>query len=292
MTKNHHRRDRCSLSIALGLTLSFFIIELIGGFLTNSLALITDAWHMLNDVFSLSFALLAAWIALRPATRKKTYGYYRIEILAAFLNGILLWAIVIFIFYEAIQRLQNPPEVESLNMLVIAVGGLVANSLSALALSRSKETSLNVKGAFMHVVADALGSIGAISAGLIMFLTGWYQADSIISMTIGLLILYSSWRLVQDSVNVLMEGVPPNIDLEALEQRINHLEGVKSVHDLHVWAITSGRLSASCHLVIEEGRNRRSLIRRLISLLKEEFEIDHCTIQLEAEGYPKALGEH
>ncbi len=292
MTEHHRGRDRRYLGIALGLTLGFFVIELIGGFLTNSLALVTDAWHMLNDVFSLGIALLATWIALRPATRNKTYGYYRVEILAAFLNGILLWAVVIFIFYEAIRRLQSPPEVKSLNMLLIATAGLAANGLSALALSRSKETSLNVKGAFLHVVADTLGSLGAISAGLIMFFTGWHQVDSLISMLIGLLILYSSWRLVQDSINVFLEGAPPHIDIEALEQRINRLEGVRSVHDLHVWTIASGRLSMSCHLVIEKGRNRRSLTKSLISLLKEEFGVDHCTIQLEAEGYPKAIGEH
>jgi len=292
MTEHDHRAGRRSLGISLGLTISFFVIELVGGFLTNSLALITDAWHMLNDVFSLSIALLAAWISLHPATKNKTYGYYRVEILTALLNGVLLWAVVIFIFFEAVQRFQSPSEVESLNMLVIATAGLAANIFSALALSRSKETNLNVKGAFLHVVADIMGSLGAISAGLIMFFTGWYQVDSLISMVIGMLIFYSSWRLVQDSVNVLLEGVPSFIDIEAMKRRINQVEGVKSIHDLHVWTIASGKLSMSCHLVIENRKNRRSLLKHLINLLREEFDVDHCTIQLETEGYPKAIGEH
>jgi len=281
------------LGIALGITISFFIIELVGGILTNSLALLTDAWHMLNDVFALVFALVASWLALRPISVKRTYGYYRAEILAAFLNGIFLWAVVVFIFYEAIQRIQHPTEVESLNMLIIAFSGLIANGLSALALSRSKDESLNVKGAFLHVVADTLGSIGAISAGLIMFFTGWYQADALISMMIGVLIFYSSGKLVRDSLNVLLEGVPSHIDVSALERRIVEVKGVRGVHDLHVWCITPTKMCCmSGHVVVEEGTNRKKLITTLISMLKEEFGIDHTTIQLEDEGYPKAVGEH
>jgi len=214
------------LGIALAITTAFFIIELVGGILTNSLALLTDAWHMLNDVLALSFSLVAAWLVLRPRTAKRTYGYYRAEILAAFLNGIFLWVIVIYIFYEAIQRIQQPAAVESLNMLIIAVLGLSANGLSAVALSRTKDESMNVRGAFLHVIADTLGSVGAISAGLIMYFTGWYQADPLISMMIGVLIFYSSGRLIRDSLNVLLEGVPSNIDVGAVERRIVELEYV------------------------------------------------------------------
>jgi len=289
----HPPRNTRYLGIALGITISFFIVELVGGILTNSLALQTDAMHMLNDAFALVFALVAAWLALRPISVKRTYGYYRAEILAAFLNGIFLWAIVFFIFYEAIQRIQQPAEVKSLNMLIIAVFGLIANGLSAVTLSRSKDTSLNVKGAFLHVVADTLGSIGAISAGLIMFFTGWYQADPLISMMIGVLIFYSSGKLIQDSLNVLLEGVPSHIDLSALERRILELKGVKNVHDLHVWCITPTKMCCmSGHVVVEEGTNRKKLITTLISMLKQEFGIDHTTVQLEDEGYPKAVGEH
>lgn len=281
------------IGVSLGITVLFFIIELIGGILTNSLALLTDAWHMLNDVFALVFALTAAWLALRPISVRRTYGYYRAEILAAFLNGIFLWAIVVFIFYEAIQRIQQPAEVQSLDMLIIAVLGLVANGLSALTLSRSKEESLNVKGAFLHVVADTLGSIGAISAGVIMLFTGWYQTDPLVSMIIGVLIFYSSGMLIRESLNVLLESVPSHVDLGELEHRIVELKGVKGVHDLHVWCITPTQTCCmSGHVVVEKGTNRRKLITTLIRVLKEEFGVDHPTIQLEDEGYPSAVGEH
>jgi len=289
----HPPRSLRYLGIAIGITLSFFIIELVGGFLTNSLALLTDAWHMLNDVFALVFALVAAWFALRPISVKRTYGYYRAEILAAFLNGIFLWVVVVFIFYQAFQRIQQPAQVDSLNMLVIAVLGLVANGLTAITLSRSKDESLNVRGAFLHVVADTLGSIGAISAGLIMFFTGWFQADPLISIMIGVLIFYSSGRLIRDSLNVLLEGVPSHIDVSVLERRIVELEDVKKVHDLHVWCMTPTKMCCmSGHVVVKKGTDRKKLIATLIDMLKEEFGIDHTTIQLEDEGYPKAVGEH
>jgi len=289
----HPLRGARYLGIALGITISFFIIELVGGILTNSLALLTDAWHMLNDVFALGFALVAAWLALRPVSVKRTYGYYRTEILAAFLNGIFLWAVVVFIFYEALQRIQQPAKVESLNMLIIAVLGLIANGLSAVTLSRSRDESLNVKGAFIHVVADTLGSIGAISAGLIMFFARWYQADPLISMMIGILIFYSSGKLIRDSMNVLLEGVPSHIDVSALERRIVELKDVRDVHDLHVWCITPTKMCCmSGHVVVKKGTNRKKLTTTLINMLKEEFGIDHTTIQLEDEGYPKAVGEH
>jgi len=289
----HPLRGIRYLGIALGITISFFIIELVGGILTNSLALQMDAMHMLNDAFALVFALVAAWLALRPTSVKRTYGYYRAEILAAFLNGIFLWVVVVFIFFEALQRIQQPAEVKSLNMLIIAFFGLVANGLSAVTLSRSRDESLNVKGAFLHVVADTLGSVGAISAGLIMVFTGWYQADPLISMMIGVLIFYSSGNFIRDSLNVLLEGVPSNIDVSALERRIVELKGVRGVHDLHVWCITPTRMCCmSGHVVVKKGTNRKKLITTLINVLKEEFGIDHTTIQLEDEGYPKAVSEH
>ncbi|MEM3697057.1 MAG: cation diffusion facilitator family transporter [Candidatus Bathyarchaeia archaeon] len=281
------------LEIALGITLTFFVIELVGGILTNSLALLADAWHMLNDAAALIFALMASWISMRPTNVKKTFGYYRAEILAAFLNGVFLWGIVIFIFYEAIQRLQNPIRVESLNMLIIAFSGLAANGLSAITLSKSKSESLNVKGAFLHVLADALGSIGAISAGVIMYFTGWYQADAIISMMLGALIFYSSWKLVRESINVLLEGVPYGINLNAVERRIMEQEGVNEVHDLHVWCITPTKMCCmSCHIVVKKDIDKRKLLSDLMKILSEEFGIDHTTIQLEDEGYPKAISEH
>jgi cobalt-zinc-cadmium efflux system protein len=287
-----HESRRC-LGIALGITMVFFISELVGGILTNSLALLADAWHMLNDASALVLALAAAWISERPVDRKKTFGYNRVEILAAFLNGIFLWVVVVFIFYDAIQRIQNPSTVKIFEMLIIAFFGLLANGLSALILSTSERESLNVEGAFLHVLADAAGSVGVILAGLIMHFTKWYQVDPIISMIVGLLIFYSSFKLVRDSVNVLLEGVPPSIDANAVEQKILEQKGVKGVHDLHVWCITPTKIRAmSCHIVIEKGTNRKKLTSDLITVLKQEFEIDHTTIQLEEEGYPKAVGEH
>ena len=289
----HPLRGTKYLGIALGITIFFFIIELVGGTLTNSLALLTDAWHMLNHIFALTFALVAAWLALKPVTMKRTYGYYRAEILAAFLNGIFLWAVAVFIFYQGIQRIQKPTEVESLNMLIIAVLGLIANGLAALSLSKSKDESLNVKGAFLHVVADTLGSVGAISAGIVMIFTKWYLADPLISMMIGVLIFYSSGKLVRDSLNVLLEGVPSHIDMNVLERRLVAVEGVKEVHDLHVWCITPTKMCCmSGHVVVEDETDKKKLITTLINMLKREFGIDHTTIQLEDEGYPKATGEH
>jgi cobalt-zinc-cadmium efflux system protein len=282
-----------ALAAAVGITAAFFVIELIGGILTNSLALQTDAFHMLTDFVALAYALVAAWLAQRPVSLKRTYGYYRVEILSAFLNGILLWAVVIFVFYEAIQRIQHPAGVQSLNMLIIAVLGLAANGLVAATLSRSRNESLNLKGAFLHVVADVLGSVGAISAGLIMLFTGWYQADPIASIMIGVLVFYSSGRLVRDSVNVLLEGVPSHIDLSTVERRILDMKGVKNIHDLHVWSIADTKMCCmSSHVVVEDGTNGKELVTKLIHILKEEFGIDHTTIQLEDENYPKAAGEH
>jgi cobalt-zinc-cadmium efflux system protein len=281
------------LAASVSITAAFFVIELVGGILTNSLALQTDAIHMLTDVVALAYALAAAWLAQRPVSLRRTYGYYRVEILSAFLNGILLWAVVIFVFYEAIQRIQRPAGVQSLNMLIIAVLGLVSNGLVAVTLSRSRNESLNLKGAFLHVVADILGSVGAISAGLIMLFTGWYQADPIASIMIGVLVFYSSGRLVRDSVNVLLEGVPSHIDLSRVERRILDMKGVKNIHDLHVWSIADTKMCCmSSHVVVEDGTNGKDLVTKLILVLKEEFGIDHTTIQLEDENYPKAAGEH
>ncbi len=290
---SHLQTDTRLLAVAAAITVTFFVIELIGGILTNSLVLLADAWHMLNDCFALIFALVAAWVTRRPLNDRKTFGYHRAEILAAFLNGILLWVVVIFIFYEAFQRIQSPAVVDSLDMLIIAIAGFLANGLSAFALSRSRRESLNVKGAFLHVLADLLGSIVAILAGLTMYFTGFYQVDPLTSMIVGVLILFSSWKLVRESLNVLLEGVPYGIDLNQVEQKITRLKGVRGVHDLHVWCITPVKVCAlSCHVVVEEGTDRRKLMSEMIDMLKDEFGIDHTTIQLEDEGFPKAASEH
>lgn len=290
---DHASRSRSHLAVALAITISFFVVELIGGYITNSLALAADAWHMLNDAVALAFALIAAWIAGRPSDLRKTFGYHRTEILAAFLNGIFLWAVVILIIFSAIQRLQTPATVASQEMLLIAVIGLAANGLSAGVLSRSKSESLNVKSAFLHVVSDTLGSVAVIAAGLIMFFTGWYQADPIFSMLVAILISYGAYKLIRESINVLLEGVPPGIDMATVERKIREQKGVKGVHDLHVWCITPTKICAlSCHVVVEESIDRRKLMSDLIAVLDAVFGIDHTTIQLEEEGYPKAHDEH
>ena len=290
---DHASRSRSHLAVALAITISFFAVELIGGYITNSLALAADAWHMLNDAVALAFALIAAWIAGRPSDLRKTFGYHRTEILAAFLNGIFLWAVVILIIFSAIQRLQTPATVASLEMLLIAVIGLAANGLSAGVLSRSKSESLNVKSAFLHVVSDTLGSVAVIAAGLVMFFTGWYQADPIFSMLVAILISYGAYKLIRESINVLLEGVPPDIDMATVERKIREQKGVKGVHDLHVWCITPTKICAlSCHVVVEESIDRRKLMSDLIAVLDAVFGIDHTTIQLEEEGYPKAHDEH
>jgi cobalt-zinc-cadmium efflux system protein len=292
-TPSRVHADTRLLAVATVITASFFVIELVGGILTNSLVLQADAWHMLNDCFALVFALAAIWVTKRPLNERKTFGYHRAEILAAFLNGILLWAVVVFIFYEAVQRILHLAVVESLDMLIIAILGLLANGLSAFVLSKSTSKNLNVKGAFLHVLADALGSVAAIFAGFVMYFTGFYQADPLMSIIVGVLILFSSWRLVRESLNVLLEGVPYGIDLSQVQRKLTELKGVRAVHDLHVWCITPAKICAlSCHVVVEKEADRRKLMSEMISMLKDEFGIDHTTIQLEDEGYPKAASEH
>lgn len=282
-----------ALKVAFTVTLAFFFVELAGGLMFNSLALVSDAWHMLNDVFALLFALLASWVAGRPFDDRKTFGYYRSEVVAAFLNGIFLCVVVVFIFYEAFLRLMSPVHVEGFGMLVVAFLGLLANGVSAYVLHRSEGGSLNVRGAFLHVVADFIGSIGAISAALIIYFTGWFLADSIISIAIGFLILYSSGKLIVDSLNVLLEGVPPHINLKAVEEKILGESGVEGVHDLHVWCVTPDKMCIlSAHVVVGEGVDQRSLLSRLIEGLKRDFGIDHVTIQFETGDFPKALNEH
>jgi len=282
----HSRPGKKALQIALGITTTFFTVEVIGGLLTHSLALLADAGHMLTDVASLALALLAIQFAARPATPEKTYGYYRTEILAALVNGITLVLIALYIFYAALRRFQSPPEVKSLPMFTVAVFGLVANLASAYVLSRSKGESLNLRGAFLHVVADVLGSLGAITAGLIMLATRWYLADPLISIFIGLLILFSSWRLLRESVNVLMEGVPAHIDLKALEAAMRKVPGVSHVHDLHVWTVTSGFEALSAHVVVAEVlsmERSQAILHELHAVVHQRFWIQHTTIQLEEE---------
>ena len=272
------------LQWALGISALYFVAELIAGFLTNSLALISDAGHMLSDVGALALSLFAFRVAKRPATHQSTFGFHRAEILAALFNGLTLWLIVGVIFAAAYNRIVHPPVVESLGMMVVAVLGLVVNVAAAAILHAGHRHNLNMRGAFIHVVSDAIGSVGAIAAGVIMLSTGWFLADPLISVFIGLLILFSSWSLVKDALSVLMQTVPKGIRLEDVRQTIESVDGVHKVHDLHVWAVTSDIFTLSAHAVVENGGDFHQVLNGIEETLKERFNIEHTTIQLEIES--------
>ena len=280
---NRHTETR-RLRLALAISSVYFFAEVIGGFLTNSLALLSDAGHMLSDIAALALSLFAFRIAKRPATVSSTYGYHRVEILAALFNGLMLWLIVGVIFAAAYSRFFNPPEVASHGMMIVASLGLVVNIVAGAVLYDSHHHNLNLRGAFLHIVSDALGSVGAIVAGLIMLLTGWYVADPLISVLIGLLILHSSWSLVKESLSVLMQAVPKGIRLEDVQQALEEVEGVSKVHDLHVWAVTSDLFTLSAHAVVENGGDFHQVLNGIEDTLKERFNIEHTTIQLEVES--------
>jgi cobalt-zinc-cadmium efflux system protein len=277
-------QNRRALQVTFALTFSYFVVEVVGGILTNSLALLADAAHMLTDVFGLGLALFATWISQKPATPEKTYGYYRFEILAALVNAAVLFLISFYILYEAYRRFKEPPEVASLPMILIAVVGLGVNLAGMWILREGAREGLNVQGAFLEVVSDALGSVGVIIAGTIMLATGWYYADPIFSVLIGVFILPRTWRLLKQAVNVLLEGTPAHINLAEVEEMMLEVDGVEKVHDLHVWTITSGIEALSTHIVLADNcdpRDSDRVLERLAALLKEKFGIDHSTIQIE-----------
>lgn len=280
-TSEGHQENRRLLCIALGISTVFFVAEFVGGWFTNSLALMADAGHMLTDVAALALGLFALIIACRPATPEKTYGYFRAEILAALVNGVTLVLISVFIFYEAYQRLMDPPVVKSGPMLAVASAGLAANLASAHFLSRAHHESLNVRGAFLHVMSDALGSVGAMIAGLLMLFWKLYVADAVISIFTTFLILYSAWRLVRDAVDILLEGTPSHINLGVLQRELSSVASVESIHDLHVWTLTSGIHAMSCHAVVRSDEDKNAVLEKLCAIMLEKFDIEHTTIQIE-----------
>jgi cobalt-zinc-cadmium efflux system protein len=282
---HHGQAARSALRPALLITATFLVAEFIGALYTNSLTLFADSGHMLTDVAALSLSLAATWFAARPATPQKTYGFYRVEILAALLNGVFLVVIALLIFYEAWHRIQNPPPVRAGWMLVVASLGLLANIFSGLLLYKEHGKSLNVRGAFYHVVSDAVGSAGAILASIIILGWGYYAADAVISMVVGVLILSSSWVLIRDAVDILLEGTPSHVNIVSLQNQLRNIEGVDSVHDLHVWTLTSGVLAMSCHVVTAgSGFDRNELLAGIKCLARDGFHIDHTTIQIEEPG--------
>lgn len=257
------------------------LAEAIGGWLTNSLALIADAGHMLTDVMAMSLTLTAAWFAERPATERKTYGYYRLEILAAFGNGIALVLLSLWVIYEAVQRWQSPPFVFGTQLTLIAFGGLAVNLIAAYLLRSSPKGDLNMRGAWLHVIGDLFGSVAAIIAGLAIVLYGWLWADALSSIVISGILIYGSWRLILESVDVLLEGTPRHIDIRSVEEAILETDGVSGVHDLHVWTISSGIEALSAHISHASETRHVELLAAVREKLHDRFGIDHLTIQME-----------
>jgi cobalt-zinc-cadmium efflux system protein len=275
-------RSRRRLLTVLLLTAVYMLAEAAGGWLTGSLALLADAGHMLTDVAALALALMAVWFGSRPATPSKTFGYYRLEILAAFVNGVALVVVSLFIFYEAYERWSQPPPIARGGlMMAVAAGGLLVNLACAWLLHGDHEEDLNVRGAWLHVMGDALGSVGAIVAGALVTFYGWYAADPLFSALIAVLIIWSSWKLIREATNVLLEGTPAHINLAAVEDAILDTTGVEDVHDLHVWTITSGREALSAHVIHAHAVSQPELLKELRAKLHDKFGVDHLTIQME-----------
>ena len=288
----HHHRAGGSLKTALTITATFLVAEFMGALYTNSLALLADAGHMLTDVAALSLSLFAIRFAGRRATPRMTYGFHRVEILAALVNGVFLVLVALYIFYEAFNRIKTPEVVKADWMLVVAVIGLLANLTSAWVLFGKHHESLNVRGAFFHVLTDALGSLGAIVASIAILVSGYTLADPLISVVVAVLILWSSWIVIRDAVDILLEGTPAHINIVSLREQLCGVNGVGSVHDLHVWTLTSGVLAMSCHIVAEnESYNRTDLLARVNGVAKERFRIDHTTIQIEEGNITQELVE-
>jgi cobalt-zinc-cadmium efflux system protein len=270
-----------SLTLALLVSVLWFIVELVAGYYANSLALLADAAHMMTDLAALSLSLFALKMSERPATHEKTFGYLRAEILAALANGVILVVVGLSIAYEAYRRLFQPPVVKSAMMLAVASVGLGANLVAARILSRSDHENLNLRGAFLHVLGDIIGSVGAIIAGIMMVTWHWYLADPAVSVIVAALILFSSWRLLRDSVDVLLEGTPRHLDMAAILADLGGVQGVMSVHDLHVWSITSGLPALSCHVVLRPDVDPSRALSALCGLMLEHHGIQHTTIQIE-----------
>ena len=276
-----HTQNKKALLISFLFIFTFMIVEVIGGIVTNSLALLSDAGHMLSDAAALGLSLAAFYIGEKASDKGKTYGYRRFEIVAAFLNGITLILVSLYIFWEAYRRFIDTPDVSS-SMMIIAVIGLVVNILVAWILMRGDtEHNLNVRSAFLHVLGDMLGSVGAIIAGLLIYFFGWNLADPIASVIVAILIIISGWRVTKDSIHILMEGSPRNVDTDQVKKGMSRVQGVIEVHDLHVWCITSEFTALSCHVVVEDGVDRDEIIQQLSGFLEEEYDIHHATLQVE-----------
>lgn len=285
----HGGRSGRGLALTLGLVLVYMVAEVIGGLLSNSLALLADAGHMLSDAGALGLALFASWFSRRPATSRHTFGYYRAEILAAVVNAASLIAIAIFIFVEAYSRFQTPHEVQGGIMVGVATGGLAVNLAGLWLLHGGRDESLNAKGAWLHVLSDTLGSVQAIVAGGLILAFGWNWLDPLASVLIGILVIFSSWALMRESVAVLMESAPGHVDVDEVRNCLMRIPGVQEVHDLHVWTITSGLVALSAHIAAE--RPSGAVLHDLQHELDERFGIRHTTIQFDVPGEACHLSE-
>jgi cobalt-zinc-cadmium efflux system protein len=274
------------MALSIIVTLAFVLGEGITGFLSHSLALVSDAGHNLADALALVFSWYALWIARRPSTRERTFGYHRVGILAALVNAVSLVLIAIFIFGEAISRLRLPEPVHSTPMIVVALIAILMNTAISLWLKGEAEHDLNVRGAYIHMVGDAVAAVGVVLAGIVVAATGAYIADTVVSIVIGILILWSSWAILKESVNVLLEGIPAGINMASVEQSIGKVHGVRAVHDLHVWTVGSGVVCCSCHIMVGEQsvRSGEQVLRAVNEELSHHFGITHTTIQVEVEG--------
>ncbi|MDQ3698362.1 MAG: cation diffusion facilitator family transporter [Gemmatimonadota bacterium] len=287
---NHHghahdpaamrREGMRGLRIALVLTSVFLVVEVVGGILSNSLALLADAGHMLADVAALALSLFVAWFSRKPETPKRTYGYLRLEILAAFVNGGTLLLLSAWIIWEAAARLRTPEPLDSGIMLVVAVGGLLVNLASASVLHPLQGRSLNIRGAYLHVLGDLLGSVGTVAAALLVRYTGWAAADPITSLFVTVLIVRGAWRLVRDSVDILLESTPAHISLGAVRAQLEAIPGIESVHDLHVWSVTSEVVAMSVHAIVREPNRQQHVLEHVHDAMRL-FGIQHVTVQLE-----------
>jgi cobalt-zinc-cadmium efflux system protein len=291
---NIHRADASRLLVVLAVTAAYFLTELIGGYYTNSLALLSDALHLLTDVAAIGLSLFALWVSARPAQAGKTYGYLRAEILGALLNGLFLWVLVAFLFFEAMRRISTPEQVHGLGVMAIAAVGLAVNSFSAWFTYEGGDShghGMALRATFVHVISDLAGSLGVLIAGALIYFTGWHLADSLVSMLIGLLIIYGSWGLIREGVDILMEAVPAHVDLEELRRGLLAVAGTEEVHDLHVWCLTAREYALSAHAVVNDHADSDQVLSDMSRVL-EKFNIHHMTVQLERDSRRQQEPEH
>lgn len=275
-----HDQPRSRLVLVLILTSAFMCIEALAGWLTGSLALWADAGHMLADVAALSLSTFAMWMATKQSTPDKTYGYHRAEILAAVCNAVVLLLLACWILYEAFTRFYHPADVLGLPVMLVGAVGLAINLLCLRLLAGDPEANINIRSAYLEVLSDAITSIGVVIGGGIIWMTGWYPIDPLLSVLITLFIVWRTWLLLSQAVNILMEGVPPHLNSEEVANAMIKVAGVREVHDLHIWTITSGRDALSAHIIVSAGKNRDSVLMDVQHMLQDRFHIDHLTLQL------------